>query len=60
MVWPGAGLVIGSGIGIAFGVIFAGGTGVALGAAFGGGIGLVVGSLVDAILLRKGGPEEQA
>jgi len=58
MMWAGAGLAIGSGIGAVFGLIIAGGVGIALGAAFGAAIGLVVGSAVDAGR-RKREPQEE-
>ena len=53
MVWAGAGLAIGAGIGMTFGLIVAGGIGIALGAAFGAATGLVAGSALDASQRKK-------
>lgn len=53
MVWAGAGLAIGAGIGTTFGLIIAGGIGIALGATFGAAIGLVIGSAIDANQQKK-------
>jgi hypothetical protein len=58
MLWAGAGLVIGAGIGITFGLIVAGGAGIALGAAFGAAFGLIAGSVLDGVQQGDGRQEE--
>lgn len=60
MLWAGAGLAIGAGIGMTFGLILAGGIGIALGAAFGAGLGLVAGSALDANLRETDRRDDRA
>ncbi|MFN3218715.1 MAG: hypothetical protein ACE367_19645 [Acidimicrobiales bacterium] len=52
MIWAGAGLVIGAGVGTTLGLIIAGGVGIAFGTTFGAAAGLVAGSAIDAARRR--------
>lgn len=52
MLWAGAMLVIGGGVGATVGLLVSGGIGIALGGAFGAGIGLVVGASIDSYRQR--------